>query len=153
MDGISHETNAQRRGFMALLAAATREEIRRGISAVLPNPQFTELRKPEIGLVMLRGRSGGTGPAFNLGEATVSRATLRLTTGQTGVSCILGRDLEKAHLAALADALRQNPLYTAPIDAELAAKVQDRLDGEAKTNAADTASTKVNFFTLVRGED
>src|SRR5512139_3658243 len=36
------------------------------------------LRAPETGLVMLRGRMGATGAAFNLGEATVTRCAVRL---------------------------------------------------------------------------
>ena len=142
-----------RQAFMAVLAAATLDEIKRGIDATAPDMGFSELRKPEVGLVMLRGRTGGNGPAFNIGEATVVRASLRLSSGETGFSCMLGRDLEKARLAALADALWQNPRFAARIDIELAAKVRARLDMEAKTKAAETAATKVNFFTLVRGED
>lgn len=142
-----------RKAFMAVLAAASFDEIKQGLAATAPDVGFTDLRRPEIGLVMLRGRMGGTGPAFNIGEATVSRATLRLSSGETGYSCILGRDLAKARLTALADALWQSPLFNSKINAEIAAKVQSRLERESAVKSAETAATKVDFFTLMRGDD
>ena len=59
------------------------------------------LRRPETGLVMLRGRAGGTGQAFNLGEASVTRCSVRLSDGQVGTGYVLGRDQRKAELVAV----------------------------------------------------
>src|SRR5262249_42420997 len=67
-------TTAARRGAMAVLAQARAEEIELGLRAVIDPVDYVELRAPETGLVMLRGRIGGDGAAFNLGEATVTRA-------------------------------------------------------------------------------
>ncbi len=72
-------------------------------------PGWTRLRGPEIGLVMLQGRAGGTGQAFNLGEATVARCTVRTEAGQVGHAYCLGRDLRQAELAAALDAALQDP--------------------------------------------
>ena len=71
-------------------------------------PAYENLREPENGLVMLRGRIGGDGAPFNLGEATVSRAAVRLATGEVGFGYTLGRDGEKARMIALCDALMQS---------------------------------------------
>jgi alpha-D-ribose 1-methylphosphonate 5-triphosphate synthase subunit PhnG len=102
---------------------------------------------------MLRGRMGGSGPAFNIGEATVTRATVRLDTGTVGFSYLLGRSRRRARLAALVDALGQDPAWRERLERNLVAPVEAR---QAATDArvrADTAATRVDFFTLVRGED
>ena len=114
-------------------------------------PEYRLVRGPETGLVMIRGRAGGGGKPFNLGEATVTRATIRLATGEVGHSYALGRDGEKAVRAALLDALWQREperietAVLAPL--RTAAAVAD-----AKVSA-ETAATRVNFFTMVRGDD
>ncbi len=103
----------------------------RGRSAV---PPIVELRPPEIGLVMLRGRIGGDGAPFNLGEATVTRAAVRLETGEVGIAYVLGRDAAKARLAAVLDAPaqrgdarpRSRPPSARPSRARLAAERRAR---------------------------
>ena len=71
-------------------------------------PAHEDLREAENGLVMVRGRIGGDGAAFNLGETTVTRAAVRLATGEVGFGYTLGRDREKARMIALCDALVQS---------------------------------------------
>ncbi len=147
----------ERRALMALMARAPKASLQTGIDAIGlvagPLPDFTDLRQPESGLVMLRGRTGGTGAPFNLGEASVTRAAVRLATGETGFAYHLGRDAAKARLAALADALWQNPSYRAQVDRHIRQPVSEQLQALAIKKAARTASTKVDFFSLVRGED
>ena len=113
----------------------------------------TRLRGPEAGLVMLRGRIGGGGAPFNLGEASVTRATVRLPSGEVGHAMVLGRDLERAELAATFDAAFQRAEWRERIAAEivepvLAAQAEDDLQ-----RAEETQATRVDFFTVVRGED
>jgi alpha-D-ribose 1-methylphosphonate 5-triphosphate synthase subunit PhnG len=110
------------------------------------------LRQPEIGLVMVRGRTGGGGAPFNLGEATVTRATVRLKTGEIGFAQSLGRDRDKALLAAIFDALWQSA-ERSRVEQVILAPLRARLAEAAALKARETAATKVNFFTLVRGED
>ena len=43
-------------------------------------PDYRVLRGPEAGLVMVRGRTGGGGAPFNLGEMTATRCTVRTET-------------------------------------------------------------------------
>ena len=63
---------AQRKAAMAVLAHSGATEIA-GRLAAIALPDHENLREPENGLVMVRGRTGGDGAPFNLGEATVSR--------------------------------------------------------------------------------
>jgi alpha-D-ribose 1-methylphosphonate 5-triphosphate synthase subunit PhnG len=144
---------SERQRLMALCTHATEAELAAGLAAARPMPDVAMLRRPELGLVMLRGRIGGVGAPFNLGEATVARAAVRLSSGEMGVSCILGRSLERARLAAIVDALAQVPGHRSNLDKALFAPVAERRKRERDLKDAQTAATRVDFFTLVRGED
>jgi alpha-D-ribose 1-methylphosphonate 5-triphosphate synthase subunit PhnG len=110
------------------------------------------VRGPETGLVMVRGRIGGGGDPFNLGEATVSRATVRLATGEIGHGQLLGTDKERARYAAIFDALYQNETYHPAVEA-LHEQIAARIAAKDRRKAEETAATRVDFFTMVRGED
>lgn len=142
----------QRRALMRVCAQANEAEIDRALEALGPLPDVEDVRAPEQGLVMLRGRIGGDGAAFNLGEATVTRAAVRI--GKTlGYGYLLGRCPDKARLAAIVDALGQDADWRARLEETLVTPVGTRRAAEQQAQAAETASTRVNFFTLVRGED
>jgi alpha-D-ribose 1-methylphosphonate 5-triphosphate synthase subunit PhnG len=142
---------SSRREAMAVLAASDGMALAALWGAFPDKPTFHKVRGPETGLVMIRGRMGGGGDPFNLGEATVTRATVRLETGEVGHSYALGRDDGKALTAAILDALFQRApevieaSFLAPLRAEAAAADQRRRD--------ETAATRVDFFTMVRGDD
>jgi len=144
--------DAARREAMAVCAEARTLELRAGLQAIGEH-DCSDVREPEIGLVMLRGRIGGDGAPFNLGEATVTRAVVRIASGDMGYSYILGRDQEKARLAALCDALWQNADRRVSVEKYVLAPIRQRLAAERTEAAAKTAATRVDFFTLVRGED
>jgi alpha-D-ribose 1-methylphosphonate 5-triphosphate synthase subunit PhnG len=144
---------AARRALMGMLAQATRDELAGGLAAIGGTPKHSELRPAETGLVMLRGRIGGDGAPFNLGEATVTRAALQLPSGETGFSYVLGRDREKARLAALVDALWQSADKRADVEREIVTPIRERIERERAQSRAETAATRVDFFTLVRGEN
>lgn len=141
-----------RQAAMRLCALATRAELDHALAALMPLPAHATLRPAQTGLVMLQGRVGGDGAPFNLGEASASRATIRLESGEIGFAYHLGRDLAKANAAALLDALWQDETRRDAISAALK-PVAKRVEGEAARTARQTAATKVNFFTMVRGED
>lgn len=143
---------AGRQGAMALLARAESGELDAVLARLAPVPAASDLRPPEVGLVMLRGRTGGDGAPFNLGEATVARAAVRLEGGATGFAYRLGRDASAARAAAIVDALWQDAARRPAVEAAIA-PVRARLAAEATQVRAETAATKVDFFTLVRGED
>jgi alpha-D-ribose 1-methylphosphonate 5-triphosphate synthase subunit PhnG len=140
-----HEPHAARRRWMAVLARAKAEEIAERLGEV---PSYQRLRGPEAGLVMVRGRAGGAGRAFNLGEMTVTRCTVRTDGGFVGHAYVAGRDERQAELAALADALLQDPheqsTRLAAIIEPLAAAQQTRHDAVAGKAAA----TRVEFFAM-----
>ena len=121
-------------------------------TSVGDEPSFTLLRAPEIGLVMTRGRVGGTGAQFNLGEATAVRCSVRLSTGEVGHSYALGRDKRKAEIAALCDALLQTE-RAEEIRAKIIAPIEATLRDAREAKARKAAATKVEFFTMTRGED
>lgn len=137
---------------MALYARATLTELKEALKA--PDAAgHAAIREPETGLVMVRGRIGGDGAPFNLGEATVTRAAVRLASGDTGFSYLLGRDHEKARLAALCDALWQDARTRGFIEAYVLGPVGARLCTERDAARARAEATRVVFTTLVRGED
>jgi alpha-D-ribose 1-methylphosphonate 5-triphosphate synthase subunit PhnG len=102
---------------------------------------------------MLRGRAGGDGAPFNLGEATVTRAVVELPSGERGYAHILGRDLQRARLAAIFDALWQQPRQREAVEERVLAPVAARLEAARAKASAEIAATRVDFFTLKRGED
>jgi len=144
------ELIALRRRAMAVLADTPTDDIARQMSEIAI-PAHEDLRQPENGLVMLRGRIGGDGGPFNLGEATVTRAAVRLASGETGFAYVLGRDPKKAKLIAVCDALMQSKESKRVLDA-VVAPLEAALQARRQQVDVETAATRVNFFTLVRGE-
>lgn len=149
------ETGPQigRKRIADLLAKATIAELESALAALRPIPDFTALRGPETGLVMVKGRIGGGGAPFNLGEATVSRASIRLADRRVGHGYRLGTDRKAAQLSAVLDALAQDEAARNTLETALFAPLEARLTQEAERLEAETAATKVDFFTMVRGED
>jgi alpha-D-ribose 1-methylphosphonate 5-triphosphate synthase subunit PhnG len=141
-----------RRAVMAAVARAETAELSNPIARLWSDLDIRDLRAPEIGLVMLRGRMGGDGAAFNLGEATVTRAVVELPGGLRGYGQRFGRQVEAARLAAVVDALWQDDAERIKVEAEIVAPIRRRLAAERARTAAETAATKVDFFTLVRGD-
>lgn len=145
------ESITSRQAHMAVLARAGRSELESLIAALASAPACTVLKPAETGTVMVEGRAGGAGSRFNLGEATVTRCIVRLESGTLGFSYALGRDKEKARLAAIAEAILQEEAADGPLHTGmqgLAARQAAARDLASRKAAA----TKVEFFTLVRGE-
>jgi alpha-D-ribose 1-methylphosphonate 5-triphosphate synthase subunit PhnG len=141
----------QRKAAMAVLAHCGAVEIA-GRLAVIALPDHENLREPENGLVMVRGRTGGDGAPFNLGEATVSRAAVRLATGEVGFGYTLGRDRQKAQMIALCDALIQNADHAVTVETQVLAPLRATIAAAQNRKAVETAATRVDFYTMVRGE-
>lgn len=152
-DRETTSAQTERRAALAVLARAQPQDIARGLSQFDDGLQYSEPRPPEVGLVMLRGRIGGGGAPFNAGEATVTRAAVQLPSGQMGFGYVLGRDREKARLVALCDALLQIEEKRREVEQFILMPLRQRQKEERELVRARTAATKVDFFTLVRGED
>ncbi|MDQ8726527.1 phosphonate C-P lyase system protein PhnG [Bradyrhizobium sp. LHD-71] len=144
------EITTLRRRAMAVLADSCLDDIAEHMS-VLTVPPYQELRAPENGLVMVRGRIGGDGSPFNLGEATVTRAAVKLAGGEVGFAYVLGRDPHKAKLIAVCDAMIQSADCAHVLDA-VVQPLERAMAARRQQQDAETAATRVNFFTLVRGE-
>lgn len=138
-----------RREWLGLLARAPVARL----DALWPDapPPFDWLRPPEHGSMMVQGRAGAVGAPFNLGEVTVTRASVRLGCGTIGHAMVQGLDARKAERVAVLDALLQTRAHAA-----LSAQVLDPLRaaeaGAAQERSRRAAATKVDFFTMVRGE-
>ena len=156
----NNDALSARQDWMRLLACASLDALESWALAsavvhavVHTQASFVWLRNPQTGLVMVRGRVEGTGDRFNLGEMTVTRCALRLPDGAHGVAYVQGRSHRKAELAALADALLQTPGARSAVVQGLIAPLRARADAEARTQRRKAQATRVEFFTLSRGED
>jgi alpha-D-ribose 1-methylphosphonate 5-triphosphate synthase subunit PhnG len=152
-----HEAEAmemrERKRVTDLLARAERDELDAAWEALPEKPAVQPVRGPETGLVMVRGRIGGGGSPFNLGEVTVTRTTIRLASGKVGHAHALGTDRERSRLAAIFDALWQEPATKDFVERTILAPVAERIGAADAKKADETAATRVDFFTMVRGED
>jgi alpha-D-ribose 1-methylphosphonate 5-triphosphate synthase subunit PhnG len=146
------QSSHERKAALALLARANFAELAEPLARNWPDLAVRDLKKPEIGLAMVRGRMGGDGAAFNLGEATVTRAVVELAGGARGYGQMLGRKPVPARLAAIADALWQQEAERPLVERDILAPIRHRLAREKATAAGETAATRVDFFTLVRGD-
>jgi alpha-D-ribose 1-methylphosphonate 5-triphosphate synthase subunit PhnG len=146
-----NDKQVQRKAVMAVLAHSDSAEIS-GRLAAIALPDHENLREPENGLVMVRGRIGGDGAAFNLGEASVSRAAVRLSSGEVGFGYTLGRDGAKARMIALCDALVQSDEFADLVETKVIAPLRAAISAKQNRKAAEAAATLVEFYTLVRGE-
>jgi alpha-D-ribose 1-methylphosphonate 5-triphosphate synthase subunit PhnG len=96
---------------------------------------------------------GGTGNPFNMGDITMTRAVIKLDSGEMGHAYLKGRNKEHAQLAALLDALLQTQTYNTPLLEHVIQPLQRLMSQAANERAEEIATSKVDFFTLVRGED
>jgi alpha-D-ribose 1-methylphosphonate 5-triphosphate synthase subunit PhnG len=115
-----------------------------------PVPAYTSLRRPETGLVMVKGRISGSGAAFCAGEMTATRAAVRLESGEVGIGYVGGRSARHAEIAAAVDALGQRPDWRDRLETEIVAPLEAEADARRRTIAARAAATKVDFFTVAR---
>jgi alpha-D-ribose 1-methylphosphonate 5-triphosphate synthase subunit PhnG len=138
---------------MSVLALASTAELEAGWRAVPAPPRHRMLRWPETGLAMVRGRAGSTGTRFNLGEVTVTRCAVQLEGGAVGVAYVRGRDRRHAELAALLDALLQDPARQEGLHRTIVAPLAAAQTARRRAAAERVAPSRVEFFTMVRGED
>lgn len=152
MTDITERATAERRDWMGLLARAPDKSLLALWRALPHHPAFKWLRRPEISSVMVRGRTGGTGTPFNLGEMTVTRCSVVLDDGTVGHGYVQGRSKPKAEAAAMIDAIMQTPA-AADMRVNILDPLNQQMQSAKQSRAAKAAATKVEFFTMVRGED
>jgi alpha-D-ribose 1-methylphosphonate 5-triphosphate synthase subunit PhnG len=142
---------------MSVLAKARLDELESAWDGLAEKPGFAWLRQPEVGMVMVRARSGGSGGRFNLGQMTVTRCALKLD-GDAGPDCVglgyvQGRSKRHAELAAVFDALLQDDTRRRVLEDSVIAPLESAQAARRAERSRKAASTKVNFFTMVRGEN
>ena len=138
---------------MSILANAPKQDLLKAWQALALDPGCELSRGPETGLVALRGRIGGGGAPFNFGEATATRATVRMENGAIGHAIMLGRDAGKTKLAAVIDAMAGDNATADLIESRILAPLERAAAERDRQQAAETQATRVNFFTMVRGDD
>ncbi len=148
MTAETADPDPARRRWMSVLARAGAAEIEAGLAMCGPLPPHTVIRGPEGGLVMVRGRIGGGGGPFNLGEMTVTRCTVRTADGRVGHAYVAGRDARQAELAALADALMQHPDWNDRVERAVVGPLAAVQEAAKADRAAKAAGTKVQFFAM-----
>lgn len=150
MDDLAstHPPQEARRHWLGVLARADAAELAAHLAAIDDVPAYHRLRGPESGLVMVRGRAGGGGGPFNLGEMTVTRCTVRTEDGMIGHAYVAGRDTRRAELAAVFDALLQDPERQPALQAAVIAPLQAAQAARRAADAAKAAATKVQFFAM-----
>jgi len=139
---------AERRSWMAVLARADADALASALAGLPDLPEWRVLRGPESGLVMVRGRAGGGGAAFNLGEMTVTRCTVRVPSGEVGHAYVAGRDRRRAELAAAVDALMQRPDLREAVNRAIVRPLARAQEAAHAAVAAKAAATRVQFFTM-----
>jgi alpha-D-ribose 1-methylphosphonate 5-triphosphate synthase subunit PhnG len=146
----------QRQKWMAVLAKASAETIEPLWDTLSDKPRWICIRPPEVGMVMVRARAGGTGQRFNMGEMTVTRCVVRLDggrdAGKVGHAYVAGRDRRHAELAAVVDAMMQQPERREALRRALIAPLAAAQAEARDRTRRRTAATKVDFFTMVRGD-
>ena len=146
---------AARQRWMRTLAMACQDALDAAWQGWEPTPAVQAIRGPEAGLVMVRARIDGGGARFNLGEATVTRATVRLhgeplAADAVGTSYVLGTDLEHARLAAIFDGLLTDEGQRERVLAEVITPLEQAQAERDNVRQAEARSTLVDFFTVAR---
>lgn len=142
-----------RQHWLSVLAHSSAAELDAHWQPLNLTPEFTLIRPAEIGLTRLQARMGATGKRFVVGDATVTRAVVRLNDGTLGYSYLLGRDKAHAERCALMDALLQQTETAELLQEKIINPLAASREEQRQLRAREIASSKVDFFTLVRGEN
>ncbi|WP_413723902.1 phosphonate C-P lyase system protein PhnG [Sodalis sp. RH16] len=146
-----HTLEARQR-WMSVLASSPAALLRDHWQGLDLHPAYRAVRAPEIGLTQLQARMGATGRRFVLGDMTVTRAVVQLDNGTYGYGYIAGRDKAHADLCALIDALMQQTEYRERLQSQLIEPLAARRREQQQLRARAVAASRVDFFTLVRGD-
>jgi alpha-D-ribose 1-methylphosphonate 5-triphosphate synthase subunit PhnG len=145
-------TTEERQKWIGVLSKSSCRELEDAWQEISEKPDYQHLRKPETGIIMARARAGGSGIRFNLGEITATRCTVKTDEGYVGCSYVMGRNHRHAELAALFDALLQNPGHQLKLLNRVILKLKVSHEKRKEKISKKSAATKVDFFTMVRGE-
>jgi len=139
--------------WLSVLAHSNADQLHAHWQSLHLNVAFERVRPAETGLTRLQARMGGTGKRFVMGDATVTRAVVKLPNGTLGFSYVLGRDKAHAERCALIDALLQQTETQELLQEKVIAPLAALREEQCQLRAREIASSKVDFFTLVRGDN
>lgn len=142
----------RRQHWMSVIAKAPIDQLNKLAEPLLRDCQFSDIRTPDIGLTQVRGRMGGTGSQFNIGDVTITRCVVRSNAQFYGHSYVIGRNKQHALIAAKLDALLQDDHQHSSVYQQVIEPLTKILAQHQQAKKAASAKTKVDFFTLVRGE-
>ena len=148
-----HFDTSTRQRWMRVLAHSQPAALSGRMNALSLIPDYETLRAPEIGLVQIQARMGGTGERFFAGDATLTRAVIRLSSGTLGYSYLLGRNKQHAEQCAVIDALLQEQTHFQNLMETLIAPLEAERDALINARCAEVNASRVDFFTLVRGDN
>ncbi|MGS2716621.1 phosphonate C-P lyase system protein PhnG [Eionea flava] len=159
MNALANYSKKQRQQLLSILSVSSSNDLLHYWDALSITARYETLKKPEVGMVMVRAKTGGTGSPFNMGEMTVTRSVVSLqhVNGHScdaiiGFGYTAGRQKEKAECIAVIDACCQLSDYQALIFEQLLVPLQAIKSDKNRAHADKVDTTKVNFFTMVRGE-
>lgn len=147
------EATKARQHWMSVLAHSQPRQLEQHWQALKLQPQYEVIRAAETGLTRLQARMGGSGKRFVMGDITVTRAVVRLSDGICGYSYIAGRDKAHAERCALIDALLQQQEMHQLLQQQLIAPLAAARAEQQQLRSREIASSRVDFFTLVRGDN
>jgi len=142
-----------RQHWIAVLSKVEVKDLEEVWQRLKEKPEYDCLRPPETGLIMVRARAEGTGSLFHLGEMTITRCTVQVKNGFRGTAYVMGRNRRHAELAALIDALLQDPNQHASLMDLLIRPLELILRKRKSVMAHKVEGTRVEFFTMVRGDE
>jgi alpha-D-ribose 1-methylphosphonate 5-triphosphate synthase subunit PhnG len=137
---------------MSVLAKSSPADLEQAFKQLPIQPEYQYLRRPEIGSIMIQARAGGNGMRFNLGEATITRCTVKMGSGQVGCAYVMGRNHRHAELAAVFDGLLMDTRHRSEIIDHVIEPMALSFKKQKERISRKAAATKVDFFTMVRGE-
>lgn len=146
----SDAAQKRRQRWLSVLSKAPADRVEALWQTLGPIPAYGVLRQPEIGLVMLQGRISGSGAPFAAGEMTVTRAAVRLPSGELGIGYVGSRHPRQAELVAALDALGQTTEWQAKIEDTVVTPLAEEAEARRRLRASKAAATKVDFFTVAR---
>lgn len=141
-----------RQQWIAVLAKSSRKDLEEALRHLPCKPQYHYIRQPETGVIMVRARAGGSGLKFNFGEMTISRCVVKIDNGHIGCGYVMGRDRRHAELVAVFDGLLQDKTHRSPILHSVITPLENKIREQKELSSRKTAASKVDFFTMVRGE-
>ena len=141
-----------RQRWLKILVKSDVDRLESAWRQVPEKPEYRYLRRPETGMIMVQARTGGDGRRFNLGEMTITRCMVKTEAGLIGCGHVRGGDHRHVELVALFDALLQDARYRSILLKSVISELETDQKKQKERISKKSAATKVDFFTMVRGE-